>query len=139
MFLLGVPLLIFPFAIYNIIVFLLPGFSLGRELWHFQLASGGEFGLTGGDLFVAGSILILLIEMLKSSRMARRGVIDHLLSMMLFIGMVVEFLMVKEVTSTTFLLLLVISFVDVAGGFAISVRMARRKVDITEVEHVHSH
>jgi hypothetical protein len=139
MFLLGVPLLIFPFAIYNILAFLMPGVSLTREIWHVQLATGGEFGLTGGDLLVLGALLILLIEMVKSARMSRRTVVDHLLSMLLFVGMTVEFLMVKEVTSTTFLLLLAISFVDVIGGFAVSMRAARRNVSVTEVDHVHSH
>ena len=97
MFLLGVPLLIFSFAIYNMLVFLTPGFSLNKELWHFQLASGGEWGLTAGDILVAASILILFVEMVKSARMTRRTVVDHLLSMLLLIGMLVEFLMVKEV------------------------------------------
>jgi len=136
MFVLGVPLLIFPFAIYNILIFLMPGFSLTRELWRFQLGSGGEWGLTGGDVMVAASILILLIEMMKSARLTRRSVVDHLLSLLLFIGMLVEFLMVKEVASTTFFLLLVISFVDVAGGFTVSVRAARRNVTVSEVDHV---
>ena len=138
MFLLGVPLLIFPFAVYNIIAFVTPGFSLTKELWHVELASGGEWGLTGGDIMIAASILILLIEMVKAARMSRRTVVDHLLSMLLLIGMVVEFLMVKEVASSTFFLLLIISFVDVAGGFAVSARAARRNITVSEVDHVHS-
>jgi hypothetical protein len=133
----GVPLLIIPFAIYNIVVFLMPGLSFDREIWHFRMASEGEWGIAGGDLMVAGSIFILLIEMVKAAR--TRGVVDHLLSMLLFVGMVVEFLMVKEVASGTFALLLVISFADVAGGLAISRRAGRRNVAVAEVEHVHSH
>ena len=46
MFVLGVPLLIFPFAIYNILVFLMPGFAWTGELWHFRMMSGGEWGIT---------------------------------------------------------------------------------------------
>src|SRR3977135_600205 len=131
MFLLGVPLLIFPFAIYNILVFLMPGFAWNGELAHFRMMSGGEWGITPGDIMIAGSIVILLIEMLKAARLSRRSVVDHLLSMILFVGMMVEFLMVKEVASTTFFLLLVISFVDVAGGFAVSVRASQRDISIS--------
>src|ERR1700686_5469632 len=127
MFLVGVPLLIFSFAIYNILAFLMPGFSWTQELWHFRMKSEVDWGLTAGDLMVAGSIL-LLVEMLKSGRMTRRTVMDHILSMILFIGMMVEFVMVKEAASTTFFLLLVIAFVDVAGGFAVGRRTARRDV-----------
>jgi hypothetical protein len=135
MFLLGVPLLIFPFAIYNILVFLMPGFAWNGELVHFRMMSGGEWGITPSDILIAGSIVILLIEMLKAARLSRRTIIDHLLSMILFVGMLVEFLMVKEVASTTFFLLLVISFVDVAGGFAVSVRAAQRDISISGVEN----
>jgi hypothetical protein len=138
MFLLGVPLLIFPFAVYNILVFLMPGFKWNEEAWHFRMMSGGEWGITPGDVMIAASIVILLIEMLKAARMSRRTIIDHLLSMILFIGMLVEFLLVKQVASTTFFLLLVISFVEVAGGMAVSVRAAQRDVTVNEVENIHS-
>ena len=134
MFALGVPLLIFPFAIYNILVFLMPGFNWTNELWHFRMMSGCEWGISAGDLMIAGAVVILLIEMLKSARMSRRTIIDHLLSMILFVGMLVEFLLVKQVASTTFFLLLVISFVDVAGGFAVSIRAAQRDISVNGVE-----
>jgi hypothetical protein len=131
MFLLGVPLLIFSFAIYNIVEFILPGFSWSMEVLRFPLASGGDFAITAGDLIVAGSILILLVEMLKAARLSRRSIIDHLLSMVLFVGMLIEFLLVKQAASSTFFLLLVISFVDVMGGFAISVRAAQRDISFS--------
>jgi len=130
----GVPLLIIPFAIYNLLAFLL-SFSWTTELWPITLSSGDKVTPTAGDAIVAASILILMFELLKAAR--RRSVVDHLLSLVLFVGMIVEFLMVKEAATTAFLLLLVISFVDVAGGFAITVRAARRDVAVTEVEHVH--
>ncbi len=130
----GAPLLIIPFAIYNLLAFLL-SYSWTNELWPITLSSGIKVTPTAGDALVAGSILILMFELVKAAR--RRSVVDHLLSLILFVGMIVEFLMVKEAATTAFLLLLVISFVDVAGGFAITVRTARRNVNVTEVEHVH--
>src|ERR1700730_17816566 len=100
MFLLGVPLLIFAVAIYNILVFLMPGFAWTDEIAHFRMKSGGEWGLTSGDAMVAGAILILLVEMMKAGR-ARRSIIDHILSMLLFVGMMAEFLLKTEAASTT--------------------------------------
>jgi hypothetical protein len=44
--------------------------------------------------------------------------------------------MVKEAASTTFFLLLVIAFVDVAGGFAVGRRTTRRDVSASGVENV---
>jgi hypothetical protein len=69
--------------------------------------------------------------MLKAARLSRRSIIDHLLSMVLFVGMLIEFLLVKQAASSTFFLLLVISFVDVMGGFAISVRAAQRDISFS--------
>jgi hypothetical protein len=137
MFLLGVPLLIFSFAIYNIIEFMLPGFAWSMEVLRFQLPSGAECTMTAGDAMVAGSILLLILEMLKAGRMSRRGVMDHLLSMVLFAAMVSEFLLVKQVASSTFLLLLVISFVDVMGGLAVGNR-ARREGSFSGSDNLHS-
>ena len=138
MFVLGVPLLIFPFAIYNIFAFVLQDFSWTAGIAKIPMMSGGELAISSSDVIVAGSILILLIEMIKAARMSRRSIVDHLLSMLLFVGMLVEFLLVKQAASTTFLLLLVISFVDVVGGFAVSVRAAQRDVSVSGVENIHT-
>ena len=137
MFILGVPLLIFAFAIYNMVAFLLPGTNWNEALVRFSMVSGAPWSLSIGDLMVAGSIFILLIELMKSARIARRSIIDHILSLILFIGMLVEFLLVPQAATATFFLLLVISFVDVAGGFAISVQAAQRSIGFTGVENIH--
>ena len=137
MFLLGVPLLIFSFAIYNIVAFLMHGFSWSMEVVQFRLASGGMIVINPSDLIVGGSILILLIEMVKAARLSRRSVVDHILSMVLFVLMLIEFLLVPEAGTATFLLLLVISFVDVTGGFAVSIRAAQRDISFSGADSAH--
>jgi hypothetical protein len=124
----GLPLLIVPFALCNILA-LVVKLPWNREIWHFRMASEGDWGLTLGDAIVAGAIIILLIEMLRAARRAsRRSILDHVRSMILFVVMLVEFLTVKAVASSTFFLLLVVSFVDVAAGFSVSIRSAPRDV-----------
>ena len=91
-----------------------------------------------GDLIVGGSILILLIEMVKAARLSRRSIIDHILSMVLFVAMLIEFLLVPQAGTATFLLLLVISFVDVTGGFAVSIRAAQRDISFSGADSAHS-
>jgi hypothetical protein len=49
-----------------------------------------------------------------------------------------EFLLVKQVATPTFLLLLVVSFVDVMGGFAVGNRAGRRDQSYSESDHLHS-
>ncbi len=125
----ALPLLIIPFALYNILVFSIPEFSWDHEIWQVHMISGGAWPITPGNAIVAGSVLILLVELLRAAhRASRRTITDHVLSMILFVVMLVEFMAVKQVSSATFFLLLVVSFVDVAAGFSVSIRTARRDV-----------
>src|SRR5712691_6528698 len=135
MFLIGFPLLLIPFAIYNIIAFLMPGVSWTAAFTTVHLVSGGDWSMSAGDMLITLAILVLFGEMMKSTRIGIRTVIDHALSLVLFLGMLVEFLLVRQAGSATFFLLLVISFVDVLGGFAITLRSAQRDLTIEGVEH----
>ncbi len=136
MFLIGFPLLVVSFALYNMIAFLMPGVSWTRDIAGFGMMSGADWTLTPSDMLIAFSILVLLVEMLKATRLSTRTIMDHLLSTVLFIGMLTEFLLVKQAATGTFFLLLVISFVDVAGGFTITIRTAQRDITIDAPEKV---
>lgn len=133
MFLVGFPLLIIPFAIYNMIAFLLPGIGWSQEIIRVPLMSGADWSCTPGELLVAFAAIVLWFEILKAMRINPRSIIDHLLSTLLFLGMTAEFLLVKEAASGTFFLLLVISFVDVVGGFTM-IRIAPRPVIVDAAE-----
>jgi hypothetical protein len=130
MFILGFPLLLVPFAIYNIIAFLMPGLTWTGELTHVRMISGGDWTMSAGDLLIALAILLLFGEIMKSTRIGIRTVVDHALSLILFLGMLVEFLLVKQAASSTFFLLLVICFIDVMGGFAVTLRSAQRDLTV---------
>lgn len=137
MFLVGFPLLVIPFAIYNIIAFLLPGLPWSQEVTRVHMISGTDWTLTPGELLIGLSVILLLFEMLKATRLSTRTIVDHVLSTLLFIGMIVEFLLVPQAASGTFFLLLVISFVDVAGGFTITIRTAQRDITVEEAGGAH--
>jgi hypothetical protein len=136
MFLIGFPLLLVPFAIYNIIAFLMPGVSWSSTLTTVHLASGADWTMSAGDMLIVLAVLLLFGEVMKSTRIGMRTVVDHGLSLILFLGMLVEFLLVKQAASATFFLLLVISFIDVIGGFAVTLRSAQRDLTVEGVEHV---
>jgi hypothetical protein len=136
MFILGFPLLLIPFAIYNIIAFLMPGVSWSGVATTVHMVSGGDWTMSAGDMLIVLAILLLFGEVMKSTRIGIRTVVDHALSLLLFLGMLVEFLLVKQCATATFFLLLVISFVDVLGGFAVTLRSAQRDLTVEGVEHV---
>jgi hypothetical protein len=136
MFMLGFPLLLIPFAIYNIIAFLMPGVAWSSVVSTVHMMSGVDWTMTTGDALVALSILLLCGEVMKSSRISRRTIIDHALSLILFLGMLIEFILVKQAATATFFLLLVVGFIDVLGGFAVTLRSAQRDLTVEGVERV---
>ena len=130
MFILGFPLLLIPFAIYNIIAFLMPGVTWTGTIVAVHMVSGADWTMSAGDMLVTLGILVLFGEVMKSTRIGIRTVVDHGLSLILFLGMLVEFLLVKQCATATFFLLLVISFIDVLGGFAVTLRSAQRDLTV---------
>ena len=138
--LIGIPLLVIPFAIYNMVEFLTTGASPGAMWVHpltaLQMMSGATWNLTVGELLLAFSLLILFVELVKAARITSRSLVDHLLSTLLFIAMLVEFLLIKQAATATFFLLLVISFVDAIGGYTITMRAATRNVLVDQVNTV---
>jgi membrane-anchored protein YejM (alkaline phosphatase superfamily) len=130
MFILGFPLLLVPFAIYNIVAFLMSGVSWTGTLTTVHMMSGGDWTMSPGDMLIVLSVLLLFGEMMKSTRIGIRTVVDHGLSLLLFLAIVAEFLLVRQAASSTFFILLVISFIDVMGGFAVTLRSAQRDLTV---------
>ncbi len=130
MFVVGFPLLLIPFVIYNIFAFIFGVVDWTAPFTSVRIISGGEWKIASGDLLIALSILLLFVEILKSTRIGTRGLVDHMLSMLLFIAMLVEFLLVERAATSTFFLLMVTAFVDVLGGFTVSVRTAQRDIGL---------
>jgi hypothetical protein len=130
MFVLGFPLLLVPFAIYNIIAFITPGVGWTTPVTTVHMMSGQDWVLTWEDLLLAFAILVLAVEIIKSTRMGMRSIVDHVLAMALFIVMLVEFLLVQRAGTSTFFLLTMIGLVDVLVGFIVSIRSSQRQVEV---------
>lgn len=130
MYILGFPLLLIPFAIYNIVAFLMPGLDWTSPLTSVHMVSGAVWTMSAGAMLIVLAILLLFGEVMKATRIGIRTVVDHALSLILFLGMLVEFLLVKQAATATFFLLLVISFIDVLGGFAVTLRSAQRDLTV---------
>jgi hypothetical protein len=135
MYLIAFPLLLIPFALYNMVAFLLD-MDFGTVLFSIPLLSGRSMAVSAGDLLVLLSIILLYVEILKATRLASRAIIDHVLSFVLFIVMVIEFIAVQRAATSTFLMLIALSFVDVIGGFTVTIRTAQRDIAFDRPEHL---
>ena len=138
MFFIGFPLLLIPFAIYNILAFLTPGVSFTEPVITVSMLSGGEWKISAGDLLVMLGILLLFVEIIKATRLGMRAIMDHMLSLTLLIAMLGEFVMVARVATSTFFILMLLSFIDVISGFSVTIRTAQRDLSVEGVERMQS-
>ena len=127
--LLGFPLLLIPLAVYNIMTFLIP-VDWNTVIYTVKIISEGEWKITFSDALVALAIVMLFVETVKATRTSSRSIIDHMLSTLVFVGALVEFLLVKQAATSPFALLVLICLVDVIGGYTVSIRTARRDYSI---------
>ncbi|MGB9366453.1 MAG: hypothetical protein WCE79_10605 [Xanthobacteraceae bacterium] len=140
----GFPLLIIPFAIYNVIAFVMP-FDWNTKLYSggFRLPSGLVFEPTAGDAFILFSLLMLMFEVIKSTKHGK-SLIEHFLALLLLCGAAAEFAMVnpaqlmnqqnvpQQMGNSTFALFVAICAVDLFAGLAAALRRARRKVVVEQ-------
>jgi hypothetical protein len=118
----GFPLLLIPLAIYNIIVFLMPGVSFTDPVLKLTLMSGAEWPLTLSDMLLALAILMLLFEVIKGARPGAKYLTDHLLSLLVFGGAAAEFLLWPRFGSSTYFMLTMLALVDFLSGIALRAR-----------------
>ena len=123
------PLLIIPFVIYNIVTFLIfggnpQGWTYG--MFTLPMFSGTPWAVTAGDFLLVISVLLLFFEVLKSTRSAQSSILEHMLSMLVFVAFLVEFLVVGAAASSVFFIVLVMTIIDVVAGFTVSITSAGR-------------
>ena len=125
----SIPLMILPLIAYNILALLFSA-EWAAEVTSLPMMSGAVWTMTSHDVFLLCTLFVLFIEILKSSRASHSSVLEHILSTLVFVVCIVEFLLVDKAATSTFFLMTVISFVDVVAGFSITIRAARRDFSV---------
>ncbi|HEX7883297.1 MAG TPA: hypothetical protein VF499_11230 [Afipia sp.] len=126
----GFPLLLIPFAIYNIFVFLMPGVAFTAPVANVTLMSGVQWAPTFGDALLALAALLLMFEVIKAARPGARYLTDHLLSLVVSGAAVAEFLLLVPFGTSTFFLLTVLMIVEFLAGVSIGFRNRHRHVPV---------
>ena len=135
MYLIAFPLLLIPFVLYNMVAFLLD-MDFTTNLFSVPLLAGRSMAVSTGDLLVLLGIILLYVEILKATRLASRAIMDHVLSFILFVVMIIEFIAVPKAATSTFLILMALCCVDVLGGFTITIRTAQRDISMDRPEQM---
>jgi hypothetical protein len=130
MFLINFPLLLVPFAAYNF--FLIAGDTNPWEniILRIDMLSGASFSLSMGEGLLIVALALLFVEILKATRAGTSTIIDHILSTLVLIAYLVEFLLVAPAASSTFFILMMITLIDVVAGYSVSIRNASRDLTI---------
>jgi hypothetical protein len=93
-------------------------------------SSGASLTLTWNIVFVLAGICILFVEIVKATRSTDKALLDHILSLGVFVVFLIELLIWREMGSATFLILTLLALVDVIAGFTVSLATARRDISI---------
>jgi uncharacterized membrane protein YobD (UPF0266 family) len=131
MFLIAFPLLLIPFALYNMVAFLL-NMPFGDTLFSIPLPSHTRMAVSLGDALVVLSILLLYVEFLKAARFRSKAVMDHVLALVLFIGMACEFALVPKAQTAPFLFLTTLALLDLLTALSVG---AAERAPVIEAEH----
>lgn len=129
----ALPLIVISFIMYNAVVLLGGGADaaliLKREVLPLPLMTT-TLWLTWGDLLILLTLGLLFIELMKATYTSSSSLLDHGLSMFVFVACLIEFLLVKAAATSVFFFITIATMIDVMAGYSIGIRVARRDLSI---------
>lgn len=140
------PLLVIPVVLYNLMALFLGGGAvesalpgetggalvapmnllLKEEFMSLPMISGVEWVLTKGDAIVLLAVVFLFLEILKSTSTGTATIVNHGISLMIFILCLVQFLLMPNFATSTFFILMSMTLLDVLAGVIVTIVSARR-------------
>lgn len=145
--LIALPLLVIPVVLYNIVVLtgvvgngtgagaVAADATLREAMFSIPMASGASWTVGAGDLILFLSLILLFFELLKSTSSQKVAIINHALSMILFVVCLVEFLLIPGFATSTFFLIVTMVMLDVLAGFIVTIIASRKDLDFGHGSH----
>ena len=147
------PLLVIPVALYNLLAI---GFGGSVEMANefgeiiradsapilsllndrflgLPMISGVDWILTKGDAILLLAVVFLFLEILKSTSTGTSTIINHAVSMILFIVCLIQFLLLPNFATSTFFILMSMTLLDVLAGVVVTIVSARREFGVGEM------
>ncbi len=133
----AIPLIAVALILYNAIVLLggseTPSEILSTRLFEIpMLHQSAVWIFTWGDFLILLVLVLLFIELLKATYTTTASLLDHGLSMIVFVVCLIEFLLVRQAASSVFFFITMAALIDVVAGYTIGIRVARRDFQIGE-------
>ena len=130
-----IPLLIIPVVAYAVIVIFSGGDPsaaaalMDNTIFQVPLVSG-PWAMKVGDLLIILSMLVLFIELVKSAGTGTATIINHGLSMAVFVIAMALFLLVGRFGTSVFFLITMMALMDTVAGFVVTIVAARRDLAV---------
>ena len=136
--LIAIPLLFIPVVIYALVI--LTGVAgsggiaaaeraLTEPLFTVPMVSGTGWSVGSGDLILFLALILLFFELLKSTSSQKVAIVNHALSLIVFVVCLVEFLLIRGFATSTFFLIVSMVMLDVLAGFIVTIIAARKDLD----------
>ena len=136
--LIALPLLLIPVVLYNIVILfgatggggMAEADAILRDpLFSIPMTSGANWSVGVGDLILFLSLILLFFELLKSTSSQKVAIVNHALSLIVFVTCLVEFLLIRGFATSTFFLIVTMVMLDVLAGFIVTIIAARKDMD----------
>ena len=129
---LSIPLFFFVLALANAVM--LTGSAeasmLNNIIFEFTLPSTRLVVLTISDAFILASVFCLYVETFKATRTSVSSIIDHALSLLVFVVALIEFLVIPRLGNVTFMIITMAALMDVVMGFTVTISTAKRDFSV---------
>ena len=127
------PLLALSLVIYNLLVLVVGGVEMAAFLNRgidITLFSGQLWKFTFSDLLIVVSLVMLFVEILKSTVTTANSIANHALSMLVVIVALIQFLMFHGFGTSTFFIIMCMALIDVIAGFSITIVASKRDLGV---------
>ncbi|MDZ7629657.1 MAG: hypothetical protein U5J99_14745 [Parvularculaceae bacterium] len=138
------PLLTISLIIYAALTFTGMAGGAGAP-WHelavvnLPMYSGDVWRVTWGTLFLVGSVGLLFIELIRSTKVGTASITNHLLSFLVFVAALLLFILAPGFGNSTYFLFLTMTFLDPMAGLVVTTVAARRDFAISDGQGAAKH
>jgi len=94
------------------------------------MVSGDMWKITWGDIFLLTSMGLLFIELLRSTKTGSESIMNHALSVVVFVVALLLFIIVEGFGNSVFFLFMSMTFLDFMAGFIVTTVTARRDLSV---------
>ena len=125
-----IPLTVLPWIAFNVVAFAFGYDVWAHELINLTMISGQAWVFSIGDLMIIFGLGCLFFEVLRSTSSNARIITNHILSTVVFILFLVEFIVVRFAAHSVFFILMIMTLFDVMAGFTITIKTAQRDMTV---------